>query len=138
MALVILDLIKYGDGNTDIASALMMCLIFRMDLFEEITEDIENMNDPVSDSNVSGNQGRYHIDINGNLSIDTHSDFKMETFIPHRDLSKHEYEEFLAKKEKTKTDFIKKRETWMDTDQNSSMAELIRTEQLKWIHGNDN
>ena len=62
----------------------------------------------------------------------------METFIPHRDLSKHEYEEFLAKKEKTKTDFIKKRETWMDTDQNSSMAELIRTEQLKWIHGNDN
>jgi hypothetical protein len=136
MAPVILDLIKYGDGNTDIASALIMCLIFRMDLFEEITEDIENMNDPVSNSNVSGNKGRYHIDINGNLAIDTHGEFQMESFLPHRDLSKPEYERFLAEKEKSKSEFINKRDNWVSTDQNSSMAELIRNEQLKWIMNN--
>lgn len=133
MALIILDLIKYGDENTDIASALIMCLIFRMDIFEEITEDIENLNDPVDSSGFGENSGRYYVDIDGKLKTDMNSNFKMQQFIPHRDMSKAQYEAYVSEQKKSSEDLIKRRELYEQTSTNESMMEMLRNEQLKWL-----
>lgn len=133
MALIILDLIKYGDENTDIASALIMCLIFRMDIFEEITEDIENLNDPVDSSGFGENSGRYYVDLDGKLKTDMNSNFKMQQFIPHRDMSKSQYEAYVSEQKKSSEDLIKRRELYEQTSTNESMMEMLRNEQLKWL-----
>lgn len=42
---IIVDLIDYGDVNTDLAMAYVMCLIFRLEMFPETTEDLEKDED---------------------------------------------------------------------------------------------
>lgn len=42
---IIVDLIDYGDANTDLAMAYVMCLIFRLEMFPEVTEDLEKDDD---------------------------------------------------------------------------------------------
>lgn len=138
MAPIILDLIKYGDGNTDIASAYIMCLLFRMDLFEEITEDIENLNDPIDTSGFGMNSGRYYIDINGQLKSDSNSDFKMQQFIPHRDLDKRQYQEYIDIHEKRNKELLQRRDNYEKTTVNESMLELIMNEQMKWLSDDNN
>lgn len=99
MSKVILDLIKYGDGNTDIAMTYGICLIHRMDLFEEMTEDIENGSGfNQADDNWQTNSS-YYVGLDGTLKINTFSENRMQTFVPERDYSKHEYEEHMRQKE---------------------------------------
>lgn len=95
---IIMDLMKYGDGNTDIAMTLGLCLLHKMDMFGEITDGIEydyqNGNGNFFDDDYS-----YYVDINGNLRIngDNSNEVKIGTFIPERDLDKNQYEEYVAK-----------------------------------------
>ena len=42
---MLLDLIDYGEENTDIAMALGMCLISKLDMFDDISEDLERYDD---------------------------------------------------------------------------------------------
>lgn len=135
---IILDLIKFGDGNTDIAMTLGLCLIHRMDLFEEITEDIENGNayhNGAAD-NVRAS-GSYYVDTNGKLQVNTYSDNKIQSFIPERDLSKHDYEQYIQQKEMKNTGILQRRSEFesqaADMGVDVSLYELIKNENEKWM-----
>lgn len=110
IAKIILNLIKFGDGNTDIAMTLGLCLIHRMDLFEEITEDIEIGNAYNKDVDSGWNMtGGYYVDLKGNLQINTYKENKIQSFIPERDLSEKEYSEYLKEKEFKSSSFMARR-----------------------------
>ena len=91
---VIIDLMKYGEENTDIAMTYALCLMHRMDLFQEITEDIEI--DTVSQNMSLDSLSSYYLDFDGNLKMNN-NDFEIQTFIPERDLDKNQYEEYVSR-----------------------------------------
>lgn len=105
---VILDLMNYGDENTDIAMAYMMCLFHRMDIFDEVTENIEI--GTVNDYGSSEIPEYYYVDMDGNLRVGGfHQNnapvnglgikkTNMEVFHPERDLNKQQYEEYVKNK----------------------------------------
>jgi hypothetical protein len=84
--LILLDLIEYGDGNTDIAMAFGMVLIYKLELFDEITDDIEEYDD----GDVLMDMEYYQIDDYGNISIESYGDPNKQdltTFYPRKHLS---------------------------------------------------
>lgn len=103
---IILDLIKYGDGNTDIAMTLALCLIHRMDLFGEITDSIEV--DHYEGSFDLTKIQSYYVDAHGNLRVNNQQQ-EMQTFLPERDLDKNQYEEYLNKKNQDSKDRLERR-----------------------------
>ena len=144
---VIIDLINYGDVNTDIAMAYMMCLFHRMDLFDEVTENIE----------VGSYQEYYdefpeyyYVDINGELKVGGGATSaqqynglgikktQMQAWHPERDLNPEEYREYIRQKnapyEKIKKEQqeyeIKAKELGVDP----SMMNLILTERNNIIN----
>lgn len=104
--LILLDLIEYGDGNTDIAMALGMCLITKLDMFDEISDDIEvyDTADILMDLEYT------YVDSNGELRVESYSngqrDNDMDTFDPRLHLEGSEREKYLnlvaIKKQKLK------------------------------------
>jgi len=64
---IIIDLIDYGDENTDLAMAYVMCLIFRLEMFPELTEDIEKDDEFFEEDDLL-TMSYYDIE-NGNLVI---------------------------------------------------------------------
>ena len=91
---VILDLLKYGSENTDIAMAYGIALLFRMDQFDEITEGIESRIN--SDKTYNPGAGSYYVDMNGNLKMQGGDSFTgMQEFNPERDLDEDEYQKYL-------------------------------------------
>ena len=104
---VILDLMKYGDENTDIAMAMMMCLFHRMDIFDEVTENIEI--GTAATEYYDEIPEYYYVDIDGNLCVGGMANdprfnqtngmgiqkTKMERFHPERDLNAKQYEEYV-------------------------------------------
>jgi len=104
--LILLDLIEYGDGNTDIAMAFGMCLISKLDMFEEITDDLEGEYD---EGDILRDMEYYTVGHNGQLVAETYgidggiaSD--LDTFDPRKHLTGDEREKYLnfiaVKKEK--------------------------------------
>lgn len=134
---IILDLIKFGDGNTDIAMTYGICLLHRMDLFDEITEGIEV-------GNFNGNENgffaeeNYYVDSTGNLRVNSFGEeenYKLDVFIPERDLNRSEYEQYLQDKER-ETQVIKKQQSDFekqakDMGVDASLLSLIVNEQKK-------
>lgn len=104
--LILLDLIEYGDGNTDIAMALGMCLITKLDMFDEISDDIEvyDATDILMDLEYT------YVDSNGELRVESYGNGQrkndMETFDPRLHLEGSEREKYLnlvaIKKQKLK------------------------------------
>lgn len=106
---VVIDMTKYGLENTDITMALMICLLYKLDMFEDITENIEN-GDSYFEEEGYNMAGRWYVDVNGELQYeidDYFSDGKISTFIPERDLTKSEYQEYEFKKEKRNSEIQK-------------------------------
>jgi len=100
---ILLDLIEYGDGNTDIAMAYGMCLITKLDMFDEITDDIEIYDE----GDLLMDMAYYSTDANGNLKIKTYGsddfDDGIETFDPRKHLEgvdRENYLNFMAMKKK--------------------------------------
>lgn len=94
---IILDLMNYGDVNTDIAMTYGIALLHRMDIFEEITEDIEV--DYTQQRSHLPTQS-YYVDMHGNLRVDTFGEKDvLDTFIPERDMSALEYQNYIEKRE---------------------------------------
>lgn len=92
---IILDLIEYGDMNTDIAMAYGMCLIYKLDMFDDISEDIEEYDD----GDILMDMEFYEMDGNGDLRIRTYSTDNsfdsMETFDPRKHLSGQDRENYI-------------------------------------------
>ena len=136
IAEIIFDLIKFGDGNTDIAMTLGIALIHRMDLFEEITEDIENGNVYQKQNDNVGAGGSYYVDLNGTLQVNTFSNNKMQSFIPERDMGEVEYQQHIDQRAKRDEAFQARKLAYDTTDASDSMYEMIRAQQLK-LMGHD-
>jgi hypothetical protein len=107
---IILDLIKFGDGNTDIAMTLGICLLHRMDIFDEITEDIEIGSSEISMYNYDKTLGSYYVDTDGKLRNNVYDDdySPIQVFHPERDLNPQEYKEYIDVKVNKKTDILKR------------------------------
>lgn len=92
---MILDLLDYGFKNTDIAMALGVALLHRMDIFDEITEGIEDI--PTKRRTFDPARGSYFIDLDGNLQMngsDTFEDDGIEYLHPERDMDSYQYEKY--------------------------------------------
>ena len=93
--LIILDLIEYGDENTDIAMAYGMCLIQKLDMFDEITEDLEIYDE----GDVLMDMEYYTQDDYGNLVTESYGSFRntmeLDTFDPRKHLEGSEREKYL-------------------------------------------
>lgn len=93
--LILLDLIEYGDGNTDIAMAFGMCLIYKLELFDDITEDIETFDD----GDILMEMEYYEMDDNGNVGIVSYGGIdrkdEMTTFDPRKHLTGPDRENYL-------------------------------------------
>lgn len=114
---VILDLINFGDGNTDIAMTYGIALLHKMDIFDEITENIEvGSYDSQSSNQIQDMPQYYHVDLDGNLSVkDKRIQPQMQVFIPERDLNPEEYKEYV-KMQQAPYEKIKKKQTDFEKD----------------------
>lgn len=94
--LILLDLIEYGDGNTDIAMAYGMCMISKLDMFSEITEDLEGDYDG---GDVLMDMEYYTLNSYGDLTLETYgnnyNNSDIETFDPRKHLEGDEREKYL-------------------------------------------
>jgi hypothetical protein len=94
---IILDLIDYGDVNTDIAMALMMCLITKLDMFDDITDDIEEYDE----GDVLMDMAFYDVDAEGEMVVHSYGEqnnqevLQMETFDPRKHLEGEDRENYL-------------------------------------------
>ena len=107
----LIELIDYGDINTDLAMAHGLCLIHKLDLFPEISEDLNHMDEDEFDPLMS--MSYYDIE-NGKLSIKTYDNFndepEFEIFNPKYHATKEEKDLYLSKlkEEKDEKDRLKK------------------------------
>ena len=86
----LIELIDYGDINTDLAMAHGLCLIHKLDLFPEISEDLEDMFEDDSDDLLS--MSYYDIE-NGKLTIKNYSEQEendIQVFDPKRHATREE------------------------------------------------
>lgn len=130
ISIIILDLIKFGDGNTDIAMTLGICLIHRMDLFEEITEDIENGNVYEGNTESSGYHS-YYVDTTGKLRVNSYSENKIQRFIPERDMDHRSYQEHINQIEHRNESAMERRGEYEVSTSIDSMYEMIRTAEIE-------
>jgi hypothetical protein len=93
--LILLDMIEYGDGNTDIAMAYGMCMISKLEMFEDISDDIEESYDA---GDVLMDMEYYTTGPNGELIMESYGDQNntdIDTFDPRKHLEGAEREKYL-------------------------------------------
>lgn len=125
---IIRDLMKYGEENTDIAMAYMICLLYKLDLFEDMTEDIEVANSYFEQEGMNEG-GYYYVDVNGELQFQLDSNYESEQiryFNPERDLDPVSYNEYLIEKRQAEEIRKKKEEDFMK----GKDAQKIKEQQL--------
>lgn len=104
--LIVMDLMNFGEKNTDISMTLGLCKIHAMDLFPEITDGIEVSRQPYQEMDMGAS---YYVDSNGNLRIQHYGDpDKLQIFIPERDLDDAQYQEWINANQKR--DVVAKKE----------------------------
>lgn len=91
---IILDLMSYGEKNTDIAMTYGLILLHRMDLFDEITDGIE-FDYSNEEMNFEG-AATYYVDFNGNLRMNENQESTLQKFNPERDLDSKQYEQYVS------------------------------------------
>lgn len=127
------DLADFGDKNTDLAMCYLIILLYKLELFDYISEeDIEDYDDG---SNIFDSMAYYDVDSKGNVTVKTfYGDNldEIEAFNPDIHLSEYDRIEIRRKREEEKKmmeqhqkDFAKKRKT--------SLQDLIEEEMRRQI-----
>lgn len=120
--LIILDLLNYGEENTDIAMTYGIVLLHRMDIFEEVTEGIEYSGS--GQTFFSGSS--YYVDTSGELKIDTFGQQnQIQNFNPERDLSDQEYEQYLGQIRAKENNLKKAQEEFEKKSRTNGLDESI-------------
>ena len=123
---IIDDLIEYGESNTDIAMAYGVVLIYKLDLFDYISEDISN---EIDEGDVLMDMAHYVVGDSGNIEIQTYGNatnefddgLEMEVWDKRKHLTGEERENYLnfvanqdeiksKERERREKAFIKNRE----------------------------
>lgn len=73
---ILLDLIDYGDSNTDIAMAYVMVLLYKLEMFEQMVEDDDDDYD--AGDNIFDAMSYYDVDGKGNVSVKSYSGEDLE------------------------------------------------------------
>jgi hypothetical protein len=123
---VIIDLMKFGEENTDISMALMIALLYKLDLFEDITEDIEKA-EAYFDQQGLNMGGRWYVDVNGELQFEMDEDYDgPDVFLPERDLDAADYEEYLMRKKEKESVRIEREKEYFN-DPNKFLEQQINS-----------
>lgn len=120
--LILLDLIDYGDENTDIAMAFGAVLVHKLDMFDDISDDIEEYDD----GDILMDMEFYEMNANGELSVSSykaHDSYDaIETFDPRKHLQGQDRENYLnfmaikKKKLEEQKEFSKEIKTPIEAD----------------------
>ena len=130
---LVLDLIDYGEKNTDLAMAYGLCLIYKLELFDDITEGIEETGEIVDDLQK---MTYYDTDAFGNVEVkiygldDEANAFEFEEFNPERDLEGKELQEFYDQR-KQREEEAKKRHEEMKEQLSKDPFEVTLEEAFK-------
>jgi len=130
---VLLDLIDYGDVNTDIAMAYVMVLLFKLEMFEQTVEDDDDYDG--TDENVFDSMLYYDIDKNGNVVTRTYSGHEvnqLEVFNPDVHLNDYDRQEILRKRNQHKKELEEIKKSFEKNSKNS-FEDLIQQEILRNI-----
>lgn len=140
---VIIDLMKYGESNTDIAMALVMCLFFRMSMFDEITDGIEYGESEYEDNSndLFSSFANVYVDFNGNLKVNNYEEkqIKIQKFIPERDLSESDYKNYISDLKSKENKFLEERKKFEKTVKEDGIEDSILKliiEEGKKLNGN--
>lgn len=132
---IIKDLMKFGDGNSDISMALGLCLAFKLDIFPDMTDGIEDsiyQVDP-NDYGVS-----YYVDSDGVLKTQLstfsnsfkHGETYVQNFIPERDLDPNQYDKYVESLNKQESIAKKKIDEFEDMSKKLGIDRNL----LKLVH----
>ena len=125
---IILDLMDFGDKNTDIAMAYMLVLLYKLELFGDITEDIES---DENDVHVIDEMSYWDVDENGELIVRTYieNELNMKQWDPLEDLNHYERQEYLRQKQNEEQLLIERKNEIEKISKNS--AEYFVQQELK-------
>jgi hypothetical protein len=131
---ILLDLVDFGDANTDIAMAYMIILLYKLELFEEMIDEDDD-EEYGGGENIFDAMAYYDVDHKGNVSIKTYSGNELdlfETFDPDIHLNDYDRTEILRKRneEKKKLEEIKKT---FEIKRKTTFEDLIQEEILRSI-----
>jgi hypothetical protein len=131
---VLLDLIDYGDTNTDIAMAYMIVLLYKLELFEETAQD--ESDDWEETENIFDSMAYYDVDKHGNVVVknyggDTIQD--MEIFNPDIHLNELDREDILRKRNQQKKELEEIKKSF-EKNSKKSFEELIQQEILRSVN----
>lgn len=136
---ILTHLIDYGETNSDLGSALGMCMVSKLDMFGDISEGIEeDYNEP----NVIDDMGYYDVSNTGELVWKTYGQLENENshfatdpieydqkqlraFDPEIDLVGQEREEYIQHQKQTKSHIEKMRKETLDRYGGDIMAFAI-------------
>jgi hypothetical protein len=130
---ILLDLIDFGDTNTDIAMAYMIVLLYKLEMFEMTVE--EDDDDYDDGQNIFDAMAYYDVDKKGNVLVKTYSgqDLDMlETFNPDIHLTDYDRREITRKRAEDKKNLESLKKEY-EGKRKTSFEDLIQQEILKNI-----
>lgn len=130
---VLLDLIDFGDVNTDISMAYLIVLLYKLELFETIVDD--DMDDYDDGQNIFDAMAYYDVDSRGNVIVKTYGGNladELEMFNPDIHLTEIDRADLRRKREKDKKEMEELKKTFENKRKNS-FEDLIQEEILRNI-----
>jgi hypothetical protein len=131
---ILLDLIDFGDKNTDIAMAYGIVLLYKLEIFDSIIED--DTDDYDDGQNIFDAMAYYDVNSNGEVTVKTYGGYEfdnLEVYNPEIHMSEYDRIEQRRKREQDKKnmDLLKKEH---DSKRKTSIEDLIKEEILRNIN----
>ena len=130
---ILLDLIDFGDKNTDIAMAYLIILLYKLELFDQIVEDDTEFDEG---ENIFDQMAYYDVDRNGLVTLKSYSGDNLdmlETFNPDIHLDEYERAEIKRRRAQDKRD-LEERKKMFEKKSKTSFHDLIQEEILRNIN----
>lgn len=131
---ILLDLIDFGDTNTDIAMAYMIVLLYKLEMFEQAIDEDDD-DDYDSSDNIFDSMAYYDVDKTGNVIIKTYSGNEidvLETFNPDVHLTDLDRQDMNRKRKEQKKELEEIKKSFEKNAKNS-FEDLIQQEILRNI-----
>lgn len=130
---VLLDLIDYGDVNTDIAMAYGIVLLYKLEMFEQIIEDDDDYDEG---ENIFDSMSYYDVDSKGNVVSKSYSGHEVDSiqdFNPDIHLSDYDKQEILRKRNQQKKELEEAKKQFEKKASKHTFEDLIQQEILRSI-----
>lgn len=128
---VLIDLIDFGDKNTDIAMCYLLIVLYKLELFDSIVED--DMGDYDFGENIYDSMTYYDFDERGNCIVKTYGGNENDGLVawnPDNDMSEYDKMELKRKRDKEKEDQLKIREEH-NRKVKTSLEDIVKEEIMR-------